>query len=180
MGSVVGVGGGLGIAPLYPIIESYHNTGNTVLTILGARSEANLIYEEKMNVISDKLLIATDDGSKGRKGFVSQSLEELLSQGTAIDRVVAIGPVPMMQAVVQVTKGYGIPTVVSLNPVMVDGTGMCGGCRVSVGDDQFFACIDGPEFDGHQVDFAELANRQRMYRDDEECAVRGTDVEVEL
>ncbi|MDP6125637.1 MAG: sulfide/dihydroorotate dehydrogenase-like FAD/NAD-binding protein, partial [Candidatus Latescibacteria bacterium] len=178
LGTVVGVGGGLGIAPLYPIVERFHDTGNTVITILGARSKSHLIYEDRMKAVSDRVLVATDDGSQGHKGFVSDSLTDLLNEGVPVDRVVAIGPVPMMQAVANVTREYDIPTVVSLNPVMLDGTGMCGGCRVSVGDDQFFACIDGPEFDGHLVDFGELANRQRMYRNDEECAVRDMDVEV--
>lgn len=164
MGTVVCVGGGIGIAPVYPIARGMKEAGNEVISIIGARTEDILIYEEEMAAVSDELIITTDDGSKGRKALVTQPLKELLDSDKNISLVVAIGPVIMMKFVAETTRPYGVPTVVSLNPIMVDGTGMCGGCRVSVGNENKFACVDGPEFDGHKVDFDVLMSRQRMYK----------------
>ena len=164
IGTVVCVGGGIGIAPVYPIARGMKEAGNEVISIIGARSEEILIYEEEMAAVSDELIITTDDGSKGRKALVTQPLKELLDSDKTISLVVAIGPVIMMKFVAETTRPYGVPTVVSLNPIMVDGTGMCGGCRVSVGNENKFACVDGPEFDGHKVDFDLLMARQRMYK----------------
>ncbi|WP_378956032.1 sulfide/dihydroorotate dehydrogenase-like FAD/NAD-binding protein [Pelosinus sp. sgz500959] len=164
MGTIVCVGGGIGIAPVYPIARGMKEAGNEVISIIGARSEDILIYEEEMAAVSDELIITTDDGSKGRKALVTQPLKELLDSDKNISLVVAIGPVIMMKFVAETTRPYGVPTVVSLNPIMVDGTGMCGGCRVSVGNENKFACVDGPEFDGHKVDFDVLMSRQRMYK----------------
>ncbi len=163
-GTVVCVGGGIGIAPVYPIARGLKEAGNEVISIIGARSEDILIYEEEMAAVSDELIITTDDGSKGIKALVTQPLKELLDSDKTISLVVAIGPVIMMKFVAETTRPYGVPTVVSLNPIMVDGTGMCGGCRVSVGHENKFACVDGPEFDAHKVDFESLMARQRMYK----------------
>lgn len=167
MGTIVVVGGGIGIAPVYPIARGMKEAGNEVISIIGARSKDILIYEEEMAAVSDELIITTDDGSKGRKALVTQPLKELLDSDKTISLVVAIGPVIMMKFVAETTRPYGVPTVVSLNPIMVDGTGMCGGCRVSVGNENKFACVDGPEFDGHKVDFDVLMSRQRMYKPQE-------------
>ena len=166
-GTVVCVGGGVGIAPVYPIARGMKEAGNEVISIIGARSEDILIYEQELAAVSDELIITTDDGSKGRKALVTQPLKELLDSDKTISLVVAIGPVIMMKFVAETTRPYGVPTVVSLNPIMVDGTGMCGGCRVSVGNENKFACVDGPEFDGHKVDFDVLMSRQRMYKPQE-------------
>ncbi|MCL2458522.1 MAG: sulfide/dihydroorotate dehydrogenase-like FAD/NAD-binding protein [Desulfobulbus sp.] len=163
VGHVVCVGGGTGIAVLHPIARAMKKAGNRVTTILGARSENFLILKDRMDALSDTLIAMSDDGSTGRKGFVTDALKEIM----AADRpnlVVAIGPVPMMRAVSELTRPEGIHTLVSLNPVMVDGTGMCGGCRVTVGDEVKFACVDGPEFDGHKVDFNGLAQRLNSYK----------------
>ena len=178
MGTIVCIGGGIGVAPVYPIARGMKEGGNEVVSIIGARSADILIYEEEMAAVSDTLHITTDDGSKGRKGFVTDPLREMLASGRKIDLVVAIGPVIMMKNVAEVTREFGVPTVVSLNPIMVDGTGMCGGCRVSVGNENKFACVDGPEFDAHKVDFAGLMARQRMYKNQEKthsdhCAGHG-------
>ena len=167
MGTVVCVGGGIGIAPVYPIARGMKEAGNEVISIIGARSKDILIYEDEMAAVSDELIITTDDGSKGLKALVTQPLKELLDSDKTISLVVAIGPVIMMKFVAETTRPYGVPTVVSLNPIMVDGTGMCGGCRVSVGNENKFACVDGPEFDGHKVDFDVLMSRQRMYKPQE-------------
>ncbi|SFL48122.1 sulfide/dihydroorotate dehydrogenase-like FAD/NAD-binding protein [Pelosinus propionicus] len=164
IGTVVCVGGGIGIAPVYPIARGMEEAGNEVISIIGARSKDILIYEEKMAAVSNELIITTDDGSKGRKALVTEPLKELLDSDKRIRLVVAIGPVIMMKFVAETTRPYGIPTIVSLNPIMVDGTGMCGGCRVLVGNENKFACVDGPEFDGHKVDFNVLMSRQRMYK----------------
>jgi ferredoxin--NADP+ reductase len=162
-GSVVCIGGGTGVAVLHPIARGLKEKGNHVTSILGARSEDFLVFRERMEKISDTLTVCTDDGSCGKKGFVTESLEKLL-QKTRPGLVVAIGPVPMMKAVSEITRPFGIETVVSLNPIMIDGTGMCGCCRVSVGQKTRFACVEGPEFDGHQVDFDELMVRLDSYR----------------
>ncbi|MBP2625381.1 MAG: oxidoreductase FAD/NAD(P)-binding domain protein [Firmicutes bacterium] len=164
IGTVVCVGGGIGIAPVYPIARGMKEAGNEVISIIGARTEDILIYEQEMAAVSDELIITTDDGSKGLKALVTQPLKELLDSDKTISLVVAIGPVIMMKFVAETTRPYGVPTVVSLNPIMVDGTGMCGGCRVSIGNENKFACVDGPEFDGHKVDFDLLMARQRMYK----------------
>ena len=164
MGTVVCIGGGIGVAPVYPIAKAMHEMGNKVISIMGARSKDILIFEDRMRAVSDEVLIATDDGSYGIKGFVTTALQQLVDRGEKIDQVTAIGPGIMMRSVAEATRPLGIKTIVSLNPVMVDGTGMCGGCRVQVGDEMKFACVDGPEFDGHLVDFNSLMSRGRMYR----------------
>jgi NAD(P)H-flavin reductase len=163
VGHVVCIGGGVGIAPVYPILCAMKAAGNRVTSIISARARDLLILEEEMRRHSDELKIATDDGSCGFKGFPTQILQGMIDAKEKIDLVVAVGPVPLMRAVCQVTKPHNIPTVVSLNPIMVDGTGMCGGCRVTVGGKTQFVCVDGPEFDGHQVDFDLLAKRLRTY-----------------
>ena len=165
MGTVVCIGGGIGVAPVYPITRGMKEAGNRVISIIGAKSRDILIMEEEMRAASDETLVTTDDGSYGIKGFVTTALKELLARGETIDLVYAIGPVVMMKSVADVTRPLGIKTIVSLNPVMVDGTGMCGGCRVQVGGETKFACVDGPEFDGAVVDFAGLQARQGMYRE---------------
>ena len=167
MGTVVFVGGGIGVAPVYPIARAAHELGNKVISILGAKTKDILIFEERMRAISDEVLITTDDGSYGIKGFVTNAIEELIKRGEKIDQVTAIGPGVMMKSVAEATRPYAIKTIVSLNPIMVDGTGMCGGCRVQVGEETKFACVDGPEFDGHLVDFQGLMARGRMYRTQE-------------
>ncbi len=170
-GTSVCVGGGIGIAPLHPIAKALKGCGNKVISIIGARSKELLFMEEEMRKISDELLITTDDGSYGTRGLVSEPLAEMLKNKKKIDFVMAIGPVPMMKAVCYVTKPYRIKTMVSLNPIMIDGTGMCGVCRVSVGGETKFACVDGPDFDGHKVDFDELSIRLKMYLKEEKIAM---------
>jgi NAD(P)H-flavin reductase len=165
------VGGGIGIAPVHFVAKTLKQMGNRVISIIGARSKNLLILEEEMRAISDELLISTDDGTYGHHGFVTDVLTQLLSKGEKVDFIMAIGPVIMMRAVCGVTAPYGIKTVVSLNPVMVDGTGMCGACRVTVEGKTKFACVDGPDFDGHQVDFDELLKRQAMYLKQEKMAM---------
>lgn len=173
-GNVVCVGGGVGIAPIMPIARALKQAGNYIVSIIGARNSDGLILEKEMGQISDQLYICTDDGSKGFGGFVSDFLYKFLEgDQLKVDRVVAIGPAPMMAAVSKVTKPYGIKTIVSLNSIMVDGTGMCGACRVEVGKKTKFVCVDGPEFDGHQVDFDLLFARQKMYCDQEQEAYQG-------
>ena len=171
LGTVVCIGGGLGIAPLYPIARDLKRAGNVVLGIIGARSRDLLFYEDRMAAVCDELHVMTDDGSRGKKGFVSDALREILASGRAIARVWAIGPAIMMKVCAQVTKEFGVPTTVSLNSVMIDGTGMCGGCRVDVGGATKFACVDGPEFDGHAVDFDLLMSRQKFYAEEEACSI---------
>lgn len=166
VGNVVCVGGGTGIAVLHPITRALKNVGNQVTAIIGSRSKDLLIMEEHMRRASHELLICTDDGSYGRKGFVTEALKDVLDKGDT-QLVVAIGPVPMMKFVSKLTAQYGVKTLVSLNPIMVDGTGMCGGCRVTVGGKTKFACVDGPEFDGHEVDYDELMLRLQAYCEDE-------------
>jgi len=169
-GRVLCIGGGIGSAPLYPIAKALKAAGNAVTTILGGRSKNLVMLEKEFRAISDAVVVTTDDGTYGRKGFVTDALKDLLGAGPGapgFDRAWAIGPVPMMKAVCDVTRAAGIPTVVSLNPIMVDGTGMCGGCRVIVDGHVKFACVDGPEFDGHAVDFDTLAKRLTTYRDRE-------------
>lgn len=164
IGTVVVIGGGVGTAIAYPTAVAMKQSGNHVICIVGARSHDLIILEEEVRAASDALYVMTDDGSYGEQGFVTQKLQELLDQELTIDRVLAIGPVPMMRAVAEVTRPAGVKTVVSLNPIMVDGTGMCGGCRVTVGGQSRFACVDGPEFDAHEVDFTTLMQRNSLYR----------------
>ncbi len=177
VGKVVCVGGGTGVAVLHPITRGLKEVGNEVICIIGARNKGLLILEEQMRDASHDLRVCTDDGSYGHHGFVTDVLKETLDGGD-IKLVVGIGPVPMMKAVANLTKKYDVPTLVSLNPIMVDGTGMCGGCRVTVGGETKFACVDGPEFDGHKVDFDELSLRLQAYLEDEKkchrdyCTIR--------
>jgi len=169
VGTVLCVGGGTGIAVLYPITRGMKEIGNKVISILGARDKDTLILEDKMKAVSDELHPCTDDGSYGHHGFVTDVLKEVLNKG-GVDMVVAIGPVPMMKFVSKITKDYNVKTIVSLNPIMVDGTGMCGGCRVTVGGETKFGCVDGPEFDGHKVDYDELMKRLQSYiTEEKEC-----------
>lgn len=177
-GTVVMIGGGVGIAPLYPIVRELKKAGNYVISILGARNEKLLMLEKEIDEFSDELHICTDDGSKGNKGFVSDVLQKLIDDGKKIKIVWAIGPVIMMKVVANLTKKYDIRTIVSLNPIMVDGTGMCGGCRVSVGNETKFACVDGPEFDGHLVDFDNLMLRNRRFvcEEGEACKCAGVEI----
>ncbi len=169
-GKVVCVGGGVGIAPVYPITKALKEAGNTIISIIGARTKDLLFWEEKMRNVSDKLIATTDDGSYGRKAVVTVPLEDLLKNGN-IDLVVAIGPAIMMKFVCKTTEKYNAKTIVSLNSIMIDATGMCGGCRVEVGGETKFCCVDGPEFDGHKVNFALLMERQQMYLDEEKIAL---------
>jgi len=170
-GTVVCVGGGVGVAPVYPVARALHEAGNRLVSIIGARSKDLIILEEEMNAISDKLIVCTDDGSYGLKGFVTNALQELIDSGEKINRVWAIGPVIMMANVCKVTRPYDLHTEVSLNSVMVDGSGMCGACRVEVDSTVKFVCVDGPEFDGHKVNFTELMTRQAMYASEEKRAL---------
>ncbi len=169
-GTVTVVGGGVGVAPIYPKCKELHNRGVRVTGIIGARSQNLIILEDEMRQVTDELHICTDDGSRGFKGFVSDKLKELLEQGFTTGEVVAVGPIPMMRATCEVTRLYGLKTWVSMNPIMVDGTGMCGACRVTVGGETKFACVDGPMFDGHQVDWQEAWRRLNVYRDQERIA----------
>jgi NAD(P)H-flavin reductase len=166
-GTAVVVGGGIGIAPIYPIAQAWKAAGNKLHTIIGARSQNILFYEEEHRSVADKLYVCTDDGSYGHHGFVSDILKQILDSGEKVGMIMAIGPVPMMRVVANLTKSYNVPTWVSLNPLMVDGTGMCGGCRVSLGNTTKFACVDGPDFDGHQVDFDLLTKRLAAYKEQE-------------
>ncbi len=167
-GTAVSIGGGVGTAIAYPTAVALKQAGNHVITINGARSRGMVILEDEMKAVSDEAYITTDDGSYGVHGFVTTQLQQLIDSGKKIDFVLAIGPIPMMRAVAEVTRPHGIETVVSLNPIMVDGTGMCGGCRVQVGGEVKFACVDGPEFDAHEVDFTNLVNRNRVYHQHEQ------------
>ena len=168
-GTVVCVGGGVGTAVLYPIAKGLKEAGNTVITINGARNKELVILEEELAKVSDELIITTDDGSYGIKGFGSTVLQGMIDDKKKIDFVVAIGPTMMMKAVAEVTRPYGIETIVSLNAIMIDGTGMCGGCRVTVGDEVKFACVDGPEFDAHLVDFEEQIAKHHYYDKEQAC-----------
>jgi ferredoxin--NADP+ reductase len=169
-GTVLCVGGGFAIAPVYPIARALKERGNTVLSIIGVRNKSLLFWEEKTRAVSDELIVCTDDGSYGRKGVVTLPMKEMLEGGRSIDRVWAIGPAIMMKFCALTTQPYGVPTIVNLNSIMVDGTGMCGACRVEVGGKTRFACVDGPEFDGHQVDWDLLMARQRIYLEQERLA----------
>jgi ferredoxin--NADP+ reductase len=170
-GTVVCVGGGVGIAVINPVVKAMKAKGNKVITIIGSRCEDALIFRKENKAHSDELYITTDDGTCGRKGFVSDELKHLIEKGIKIDRVIAVGPVLMMKAVSNVTRSRRIKTIVSLNPIMLDATGMCGVCRVTIGGAVKFTCVDGPEFDGHQVDFDELSLRLSQYKDKEKIAL---------
>jgi ferredoxin/flavodoxin---NADP+ reductase len=170
-GTSVCVGGGVGVGVIYPIAAALKKAGNNVISIIGSRTKDLLILEKEMGQVSNELIVCTDDGTYGFHGFVSAVLQNLIDKGTKIDRVFAIGPVPMMRVICNVTKPYGLKTIVSLNPIMVDATGMCGACRVSVAGKTKFGCVDGPEFDGHEVDFNLLMTRLRMYCDQEKQAM---------
>ncbi len=167
-GTVVVVGGGVGTAMAYPSAAAYKRAGNRVISIVGARTKELVILEKELRAVSDALLITTDDGSYSDKGFVTDKLRQLIQNGTRIDLVLAIGPIVMMRAVAELTRKENIRTVVSLNPIMIDGTGMCGGCRVPIDGKSEFACVDGPEFDAHKVNFEVLVQRNSMYRDAEQ------------
>ncbi len=164
------IGGGLGTAIAYPQAKALKDRGAEVTAITGFRSEDYIILDKQMEAVSDRLIITTDDGSNGLKGFVTDRLKELLEAGERFDEVIAIGPLMMMRAVCEVTRPYGIHTTVSMNPVMIDGTGMCGGCRVIVGGQTKFACVDGPDFDGHLIDWETAINRQKMFGAQERAA----------
>ncbi|MGA3173049.1 MAG: bifunctional dihydroorotate dehydrogenase B NAD binding subunit/NADPH-dependent glutamate synthase [Syntrophorhabdales bacterium] len=170
-GTVVCVGGGVGVAPVYPIAKALYQAGNRIISIIGARNKDMLILEDEMKAISHELFVTTDDGTYGRHGFVTDELKRLIAENVKIDLVLAIGPVIMMKAVSDVTRVHGIKTIVSLNSIMIDGTGMCGGCRTTVGEETKFVCVDGPEFDAHKVNFKELMQRQQMYNREERRAM---------
>ncbi len=169
VGHVVCVGGGIGVAPLYPIAQAMKAIGNRVTVIIGARNKSLLIMEDEMRKIADDLIVVTDDGSYGRKALVTEPLKELCEQTPKPDMAVAIGPPVMMKFCAEATRPYGVHTVVSLNTIMIDGTGMCGGCRVTVGGETKFVCVDGPEFDGHLVDFDNMMKRLRAYKPREDA-----------
>jgi ferredoxin--NADP+ reductase len=170
-GTVVCVAGGFAVAPVMPIARAMKQAGNKVISILGARNKGLIFWEDELRNVSDKLIVTTDDGTYGRKGLVTEPLKEILESGEKIGLVVAIGPSIMMKFCAKTTQPFGVKTIVSLNPVMVDGTGMCGCCRVVVGGQTKFACVDGPDFDAHQVDWDLLAARQRTYLEEEKQAL---------
>ena len=166
-GTVVCVGGGIGVAPLYPIVQAHKAVGNKLIVIMGARNKDLLIFEDEMRAIADELIVMTDDGSAGRKGLVTEPLKEICERDEQPGEVVAIGPAIMMKFCAETTRPYKIPTTVSLNTIMIDGTGMCGGCRVTIGNETKFVCVDGPEFDGHLVDFDNMMLRQKSFKKQE-------------
>ncbi|KAB2881690.1 MAG: sulfide/dihydroorotate dehydrogenase-like FAD/NAD-binding protein [Pseudorhodoplanes sp.] len=169
---VVCAGGGLGVAPVFPQARGFKESGAYVIGVLGFRSKNLIFWSDKFSACCDELIICTDDGSAGIKGFVSDGIKRAIERHTGIDEVVAIGPPMMMKACVETTRPHAIKTIVSLNPIMVDGTGMCGGCRVKLGNEVKFACVDGPDFDGHKVDFADLTTRLRRYTEQEKLALQ--------
>jgi ferredoxin/flavodoxin---NADP+ reductase len=179
-GSVVCVGGGIGVAPLHPIAQGMKEAGNRLTSIIGARTKELVILEERIRALSDELIVCTDDGSYGRKALVTEPLKDLCEAKPKPDLVVAIGPPVMMKFCAETTRPYSIPTIVSLNTIMVDGTGMCGGCRVTVGGETKFVCVDGPEFDGHQVDFDNMIKRLGSYRPHEVHAHEQCHAEMKL
>lgn len=178
-GTVVCVGGGIGVAPLYPIAQGMKKAGNKLIVIIGARTKELVILEAEMRAIADEVIVCTDDGSYGRQGLVTAPLKELCEQDPKPNLAVAIGPPVMMKFCALTTKPYAVPTVVSLNTIMIDGTGMCGGCRVTVGGQMKFTCVDGPEFDGHLVDFDQLIQRLGSYREQEKLAAAGCNLHEE-
>ena len=169
-GTVVCIGGGVGTPEVYPVAEAYKKAGNKVITIIGGRNKDLVLFEDELRAASDEVYIMTDDGSAGKKGLVTDALKEIIGRET-VNLVSAVGPTIMMKVISELTKIHSIPTLVSLNPIMLDATGMCGVCRVTVGGKIKFACVDGPEFDGHQVDFAELMSRQKTFVDEEKIAL---------
>jgi len=169
---VVCVGGGLGVAPIYPQARGFKQAGAYVIGVLGFRSRDLVFWEDRFRACCDELILCTDDGSAGLRGLVTEGIRQAISQHADIDEVVAIGPPVMMKGCADATRPHGIRTIVSLNPIMVDGTGMCGGCRVKIGDEVKFACVDGPDFDGHKVDFDDLMTRLRRYRSEEQAALQ--------
>jgi len=169
-GTAVVLGGGVGNAIAYPTAVALREAGNKVISIIGARTGDLLVLEDEIRAVSDETYVLTDDGTRGEKGVVTVRLQKLLEAG-GVDYVLAIGPVPMMRAVAETTRPFGVKTIVSLNTIMVDGTGMCGGCRVLVGGESKFACVDGPEFDAHEVDFAVMSRRNAQYRDAEQASL---------
>lgn len=171
-GTAVSIGGGVGTAIAFPTAKALKEAGNHVISIIGGRSKEFVILENEMKEVCDEVYPTTDDGSYGYHGFVTDKLKDIINGGTKVDFVLAIGPIPMMKAVAEVTRPYGIKTVVSLNPIMVDGTGMCGGCRAVVDGKTVFVCVDGPEFDAHQVDFAVLTQRNRIYLEEEKTSLQ--------
>jgi len=171
VGTVILVGGGVGVAPVFPQTRAFKEAGNKVISIIGARSANLLLWEDRMRKVSDELFITTDDGTKGHHGFVTDIVKKILESGTKVDRVVAIGPPVMMRAVAGVTRPFNVKTIASLNSIMLDGTGMCGACRVLVGNETKFACVDGPEFDAHLVDFTLLMNRLAIYQREEKTSL---------
>jgi ferredoxin--NADP+ reductase len=179
-GTVVCVGGGVGIAPLHPIVQGMRAAGNRIVTILGARTKDLLFYVDEMRALSDEFILTTDDGSAGRKALVTEPLKEICSRDPKPDLAVAIGPAIMMKFCAEATRPFGVPTMVSLNTIMIDGTGMCGGCRVTVGGKTKFVCVDGPEFDGHQVDFDQMMSRLRSYKAEEDQAHHSCHLELGL
>ncbi|MCM1321584.1 MAG: sulfide/dihydroorotate dehydrogenase-like FAD/NAD-binding protein [Bacteroides sp.] len=178
-GTVVCVGGGIGVAPLHPIVQAHKAAGNTVIVIMGARNKDLLIFEEEMRTLADELIIMTDDGSAGTKGLVTEPLKELCARKPAPAEVVAIGPPVMMKFCAAATEPFNVPTTVSLNTIMIDGTGMCGGCRVTVGGETKFVCVDGPEFDGHQVDWTNMMMRMKSFKNSEEDAFHKCKMEIQ-
>ncbi|MEZ5125591.1 MAG: sulfide/dihydroorotate dehydrogenase-like FAD/NAD-binding protein [Thermoleophilia bacterium] len=171
VGTIVGVGGGSGIAVLYHLLTGHREAGNRIIGIIGAREKGMLILEDEMRTLCDELIATTDDGSYGMHGRVTDALRYLVERDEPIHQVIAVGPLVMMRAVTEMTRVYGLPTEVSLNPIMVDGTGMCGGCRCTVGGESKFACVDGPQFDAFKVDFDELIKRNQMYARDERISL---------
>lgn len=174
-GTVCCIGGGVGIAELYPVAKAYKNAGNKVIVIIGARNKELVIFKDELSKVCGEIFITTDDGSDGEKGFVSNVLKRLMDSGTKIDLVYAVGPAVMMKVVADMTKPAKIKMLASLNTVLVDGTGMCGSCRIEVAGETKFACVDGPEFDGHEVNFEELMTRQSLFKEQEKhaCKIRG-------
>jgi len=175
IGTVCCIGGGVGIAELYPVAKAYRASGNKVIVIIGAKTKELVIFKKELSGVCDEMLVTTDDGSEGEKGFVSGALKKLIDSGKKIGLVYAVGPAIMMKVVSEVTRPYDIRTIVSLNTVLVDGTGMCGSCRIEVGGETKFACVDGPEFDAHKVNFEELMARQGLFKTQERhaCKIRG-------
>jgi len=177
VGTVLCAGGGVGIGAIHPVARAFREAGNRVIVVMGFRNKNLIVFEDRMRGVCDELHICTDDGSRGFKGFVAQLVDKILKE-SKVDLVYAIGPTMMMRTVCDVTRPYGVKTMVSLNPIMVDGTGMCGSCRVSVGGKTTFCCVDGPDFDGHQVDFDLLMARQRMYLEEEKLSMERYETQV--
>lgn len=180
IGDVVCVGGGIGVAPLYPIVQGMKQAGNRLIVIMGARNKSLLILENEMRALADELIVCTDDGSYGRKALVTAPLKEICERNPKPNLAVAIGPPIMMKFCAETTRPFAVPTVVSLNTIMVDGTGMCGGCRVTVNGKTKFVCVDGPEFDGHQVDFDNMMKRLKAYQQQEDHAREQCRLELEM